>query len=51
MVWYIPVRGRGIQETAAVRAGAPPLRYHRGEGEVVEASLVLGLERAKHRLL
>ena len=26
MVYYIPMRGRGIEETAAVRAGAPPRR-------------------------
>jgi hypothetical protein len=29
MVYYIPMRGRGIEETAAVRVGAPPRRYHK----------------------
>ena len=29
MVYNIPMRRRGIEETAAVRAGAPPRRYHK----------------------
>ena len=33
---YIPMRGRGIEETAAVRAGAPPRRYeHMYRGKLV----------------
>ena len=28
MVYYIPKKERGIEGTAAVRAGAPPHRYH-----------------------